>query len=224
MRRPLRWTYLAFYVWVGVLAVPLGVSVVSSALRLFSPAEKEKGIAVLAPAFAIGGLTGSVLAGWSAAWVMIAFGWRYEVFRDNLMLGMAACLLLQVPFAYAIDRRSPSDPMAVPTAPRVLVFHMAVSLMYGLRVVENALRATLYEPALDRALLQIPEDLAGHARPWLKGPGPRIGEGVGALLVLGLAATPRFDPGTAALALLSVLLVWLGAAIMVRPALRAEAR
>jgi hypothetical protein len=312
----LRWTYLAFYVWIGALSAVLGVNVFSHAVRLFPGREREDAIPLLPLAFAIGGLAGSLAAGETAGWFARALGWRYETVRDNLIFAMAACLLLQIPFVSRVARRTLDPPSSRPAAPSLarqfgdalrhplvaglaavvilagvadttlkylfywlvslqvgyrhgrtlyfagfytwlnaanllllaagsrravrrlgvalslatlpaaiaaggvaLAWHLSISLMYGVRVVENALRSILYEPAFDRTVLRI-EGAAGEpGRFLLKGLGPRAGEGLGAVLVLSLAAQPGFGPRGAAVVLLAVLAAWLAAVAALVPIL-----
>jgi ATP/ADP translocase len=294
------------------------VNTYSHLVRLFGPGQREKGVVVLAPAFALGGLLGSILAAQSAPWLMHTMGWRYEVVRDNLMLAMAACLLAQIPVVHAIERRAiagvatirsvrasltsarpgaagrpivwklaavialggvadtllkylfywlvslqvdsshgrtlyfaafyswlnganlvlllagtgrairrlglalavASLPIAMAAGAAALTMHVVMTVMYGLRVAENSMRSLLYEPALDRALARIPPDAADRGRALLKAIAPRGGEGLGALLVLGLGSWAGFDPTTAAATLLAVAIAWLGTALVLKPALR----
>ncbi len=111
----LRWAYLAFYVWVGALATLLSANVLSSVQRVFPAEERERGVAALPLAFALGGLVGSLAASEGAAWLMLRFHWRYELVRDHLMIATAACFLLQVPVVLAIERRFP--PLRATDAP-----------------------------------------------------------------------------------------------------------
>lgn len=115
----LRWTYLAFYVWVGALATLLSANVLSGVLRVFPPSERAQGAGALPFAFALGGLLGSLLAGEGAAWLMTRFHWGYEVVRDHLMIAMAICFLCQIPIVLAVERRYPprGDPDPPAAAP-----------------------------------------------------------------------------------------------------------
>lgn len=309
----LRWTYLAFYVWVGALAVLLGANVLAHFFRVFGPDEREHAIGILPIAIAAGGLAGSLFSGWSARLLMGVVDWPYETVRDNLMLAMAGLLFLQRPLVRAIAARNPlgsmtgrgtrrpqgagltrpgrglvvallivtlfggvadsilkyvfywlvslqtgdgdgrtlyfaafyswmngvnllflalgtgrliqraglvpslaSLPFATGAGTAALVVSPAVGLLYALRVVENSLRSVLYEPALDRVFLRLPGDLAWRLQPLLKGVGPRTGEGLGAVLLLGLGARAAFGPGHAAILLFGVLLAWLVAVLALR--------
>ncbi len=97
LQRPaaLRWSYLSFYVWVGILAALLGASAFATLLLRLPAEEQERGLIWGAVGFASGGLLGSLLARSSAVWMTRAFAWPYPVVRDNLLLPMALLLLVQ---------------------------------------------------------------------------------------------------------------------------------
>ncbi len=129
----LRWTYLAFYVRIGALATFLGANVLSGVLRAFAAHDRIRAAAALPFALTIGGLLGSVAASESVEWFGSRFDWRYETVRDNLMIAMAACLLLQMPVVVAIDRiltplpAPPASPVRLSLIPalRSLAAHRA---------------------------------------------------------------------------------------------------
>lgn len=90
----LRWTYLAFFVWLGVAAVVLVANVFGHVHATLPAPAREMAIGFVAAGAALGALAGSWLAGSWAAW-LLGQGWRYDVVRDNLLIAMAALLLLK---------------------------------------------------------------------------------------------------------------------------------
>jgi AAA family ATP:ADP antiporter len=305
----LRWTYLAFFVWLGAISVVLGANAFGHVHAALPASARERAIGFVAAGAVLGALGGSWLAGRWAAW-LLGQGWRYEVVRDNLMIAMAAILLLKaavLPFvrprerdpvasppearqridlrqAFAWIRSDPSllglaalilvtgvaDTMlkylfywfvsertsahggrtlyfagfyvwvnaatlfmmafgtgriirryglrlALLLLPTALVFgtlslvvSLAVAVMYVMRVVESALRSAFYEPSIERLYLRMPEDRFAVLRPVLSGLMGRLGEGLGAalvmLLVLALQPPLRAMVGF----YLVLLLIWAG--------------
>lgn len=99
-----------------------------------------------------------------------------------------------------------------------LAIHVAVTVMYAVRVATTSLRSALYEPALSRVVVGLPSGESGPTR-LLRGLMPRVGEALGALLALGFSIIPALGFRTLALLLVAVLLVWAGAAASLRSAL-----
>jgi len=147
----LRWAYLAFYVCVGALATLLSANVLSSVQRVFPSDERERGVAALPLAFALGGLVGSLLASEGAAWLMMRFHWRYEVVRDHLMIAMAACFLLQAPVVLAIERLFPPPPPPDPPAPRPSL-RAALRQIFASRLTSGVAAVVLLGGAADTLL------------------------------------------------------------------------
>jgi len=147
----LRWAYLAFYVWVGALATLLSANVLSSVQRVFPAEERERGVAGLPLAFALGGLAGSLLASEGAAWLMTRFHWRYEAVRDHLMIAMAACFLLQVPVVLAIERLFP-PPRATEAPSGRASLSAALRRVFATRVTSGIAAVVLLGGAADTLL------------------------------------------------------------------------
>jgi AAA family ATP:ADP antiporter len=279
----LRWTYLAFFVWLGAVSVVLGANAFGHVHASLPTSAREKAIGLVAAGAVVGALGGSWLAGRWAAW-LLGQGWRYEAVRDNLLIGMAAALLLKaaaLPFVrprerdpgeskleahqrislwqslgwirsdptlsalavlvvvtgiadtmlkylfywFVSERTSGHDgrtlyfagfyvwvnaatllmmafgtdrivrryglrlallslPAALVLGTVPLVFSLALVVMYVTRIVESALRSAFYEPGLERLYLRMPEDRFAVLRPVLSGLGGRVGEGLGAALVV----------------------------------------
>lgn len=100
----LRWAYVGFYVWVGGLVALLGANAFGHVFRMHSEGERERAALYVTAAIVAGGVLGSLIAGSSSSFMFGAFGWRFELVRDNLLVGMAVILLLQIPVVLAIDR------------------------------------------------------------------------------------------------------------------------
>jgi hypothetical protein len=100
----LRGAYLAFYVWVGALVALLGANAYGHVFRLYAEGQRERASIYVTAAIVAGGLLGSLIAGGAASFMFDAFGWRFELVRDNLLVGMAVILLLQIPVVLAIER------------------------------------------------------------------------------------------------------------------------
>jgi hypothetical protein len=105
-----RWTYLAFFVWLGVVGALLGPNVKAFVYRLHRTGRRSRALAWSAAAVMAGGLTGSFAASQIVPWVMAAFALRYEHARDSLMVGMGLVLLAWVPVAIWAARRGGATP------------------------------------------------------------------------------------------------------------------
>jgi hypothetical protein len=115
----LRWAYVGFYVWVGGLLALLGANAFGHVFRLHPEGEQERAALYVTAAIVAGGVLGSLIAGGSATIMFDAFGWRFELVRDNLLVGMAAILLLQIPVVVVIDRLAgPRPSIAASPAPQ----------------------------------------------------------------------------------------------------------
>jgi len=111
----LRWAYLAFYVWVGALVALLGANAYGHVFRLYAEGQRERASIYVTAAIVAGGLLGSLIAGGAASFMFDLFGWRFELVRDNLLVGMAVILLLEIPVVLAIERAA--GPQAVVAGP-----------------------------------------------------------------------------------------------------------
>ncbi len=100
----LQWTYLAYFVWLGALAVLLGANAIEHAYLLYPPAQRRRPLYSVALAAAAGALAGAWVSG-RLAGVLLAAGWRYEIVRDNLLLLMAVLVLAELPLVWRVDRR-----------------------------------------------------------------------------------------------------------------------
>jgi hypothetical protein len=134
----------------------------------------------------------------AATLAMLAFGTPRLVARIGPALALAA-----LPFA-----------LAAGTAALLAVTLLAV--MYVVRVVEAAVRDALYSPALDHVVAGADEERHQAVRPLLNGLLPRLGEGTGAVAVLGLNFGLGIELRPMLLVYLLVLVAWLAAVARVR--------
>lgn len=308
----LRWAYLAFFVWLGAISVVLGANAFGHLHAALPAAARERAIGFVAAGVVLGALGGSWLAARWAAW-LLGQGWRYEVVRDNLMIGMAGTLMLKaavLPFVRTASTRSGrvapetrarvglgqalswirSNPalarlaalvavtgiadtmlkylfywfvseqtsashgrtlyfagfyvwvnaatlmmmafgtdriirrygllLALLSLPAALAFgtvslavSLAVAVMYVVRVVEGALRSAFYEPGLEQLYLRMPDDRFAALRPVVSGLMGRVGEGLGAALVMAL--TLALQPSLRAMVGLYFLLLLMWAIVVV---------
>lgn len=136
--KALRWTYLAFFDWLGTVSVVLVANAFGHVHSSLRAGEREKAVGYVAAAALAGGLAGSWLAGRSASW-LLAHGWRYEAVRDNLMLAMAVALLLKASALPLIRPREHAEPPAPagrarPDLPRALAWIRSDPYLRGLTV------------------------------------------------------------------------------------------
>jgi len=111
--------------------------------------------------------------------------------------------------------------LALALSPIALLFGtvaMAVQLglvtVYALRVAEKSLEDTLYEPAVDRLLLEIDdEDVAARVRPVLQSVGLMTGRALGALVILALTFGLDVGVGTFLAVFAAILATWLVAVL-----------
>lgn len=133
-----------------------------------------------------------------ASLVLLAFGSGRIIRRFGLTFA-----LLSLPVALALGASS-------------LVVSAALAVMYVLKIVEGALHSSIYEPGIDHVYVHLEAQRAEPARALLHGLVNRLGEGAGAVLVLGLT----FGAGISLRGMLGVLLgtlaLWTMAALGVR--------
>jgi hypothetical protein len=131
----LRWAYVGFYVWIGGLLALLGANAFGHVFRLHPEGEQERAALYVTAAIVAGGVLGSLIAGTSASFMFEAFGWRFELVRDNLLVGMALILLLQIPVVLVIDRiagpRRPIAPSLHPDEPEPVGLRQALGLVWA---------------------------------------------------------------------------------------------
>lgn len=131
----LRWTYLLFFVWVGVAGAILGPNVKGTIYLAVVPERRSALLALSAAAFVAGGLTGSFLAGVITRAVGSSLPWGYERVRDTLLLAMAIVLLAWIPIVGAIARGRDrvgrlADPSPQRVARRPLALSSAAALIW----------------------------------------------------------------------------------------------
>lgn len=142
----------------------------------------------------------------AATLFMMAFGTGRFIRRYGLRLA-----LLLLPTALVFGTLS-------------LVASLAVAVMYVMRVAESALRSAFYEPGLERLYLRMPEDRLDVLRPVLSGLIGRVGEGLGAALVMLVVFALQPSLRTMLGLYLALLLVWTGVVLGVWRRMKPAAR
>jgi ATP/ADP translocase len=113
--------------------------------------------------------------------------------------------------------------MALSLGTAFLTLNTVLVVMYVLRIVEAAMHASLYDPALERLHLGIVESRRRLARPVLSGLVARSGEALGAVLVLLLSFGLHVSLRQMLWLYLVVLLAWAGTVLTLRSPAEAAA-
>jgi MFS family permease len=127
-----------------------------------------------------------------ASLTMLAFGTSQVIGR----LGLGAALL--------------ALPAALSLGTAALAVHTLLIVMYVLRVVEGALQTSLYGPGVDHLYVRLEDSRSELVRPVLNGLVARVGEGLGAVLILVLTFGLHVPLRAMVWVYLVVLLGWTG--------------
>ncbi len=100
-----KFSYLAFYVWLGAVSALLGPNAKLVVTRLHPKERHGQALALGGAAVVAGALLGSAAAGGLVPLAISIWGLRYEHARDLLLFGMAAAMFVTIPIIGAIDRR-----------------------------------------------------------------------------------------------------------------------
>jgi AAA family ATP:ADP antiporter len=90
---------------VGAVVALMSANAYAHVGRIFPGESEERALGAVAVAAVLGGMLGSWIAQRASAFAIARYGWRFEIVRDNLMIGMAAVILALVPVAIALSRR-----------------------------------------------------------------------------------------------------------------------
>lgn len=94
----IRFSYIVYYIGLDLLFILVTANLFVRATGLFSDPNAFQGPRLMALGLLAGGLAGSWIAGRSASLLLEWFGGRFEIIRDHLLFGVAAALLLEIPF------------------------------------------------------------------------------------------------------------------------------
>ena len=105
-----------------------------------------------------------------------------------------------------------SLPLALFAGAVVFLVHTVLVVMYVMRIAEAVIEDSVYGLGVERALLGVEEAKAPVVRPLLQGLMGRVGRGIGAVLVMGLAVGLELDMTAVIVFYLAVLVGWVAVA------------